>query len=86
MEEILRKLEEIDSLSIQDGISKHHIEIRKNESETIVSANKPGLVWLALELLKLAEQNTVGSHLHIDEITMADKAETNLVISLNAAE
>jgi len=86
MEELIKELEKIDSLSIKDGVSKHYIEITKNKSEVILSANKQGLVWLALEALKLAQKQQDGSHVHIDECSLADKAETDIVITYKSAE
>ena len=86
MNEIIKKLEELDSFSIKNGVSKHYLEITKKEDETILFANKEGLVWLACEILKLAEKESEGSHIHIDENGLADRAETNLVISYKSVE
>ena len=86
MEKLIRELEEINSLSTIDGVSKHYLEITKNNFETVLSANKQGLVWLALEALKLAQKHQDGAHVHIDESGLADKAETNIVITYKSVE
>jgi len=86
MEELIKELEKIDSLSIKNGVSKHHIEITKNKSEVILSANKQGLVWLALEALKLAQKQQDDFHVHIDGCSLADKAEIDIVITYKSAE
>lgn len=80
MEEIINTLRQLDEKSVQDGVSSHYIEIRQNEYETVLGGNKEGLVWLALQALKLAS-SIEGAHLHLDEAGMADSAETNLVIT-----
>lgn len=86
MEELIQKLEEINSLSTNNELSSHYIGITKNNTETVLKVNKQGLVWLALEVLKLAEKQQEGRHLHIDECGLADKAETNIIITYKSAE
>lgn len=61
------------------------VEVRKNEIETVIAGNQDGLVHIALQLLRLAEGESLGGHYHIDESSIADTAETNVVLSYKQA-
>ena len=55
------------------------IRIRTEGKETIISANKDGLVSLAHHLLVLAEE-TPGSHIHLDEYNSLEEGSSGLII------
>lgn len=76
---IISQLEVIDSHSTSGGISKIFIEITTGPGETVVSANQEGPVHLARQLLSLATRSA-GAHFHLDESSVADFAETNVVL------
>ena len=86
LNEIIKKLETLDKLSTTDGISNHFLDISNNELETVVSANREGFIWLALEALKLAQNAQNGTHIHIDEDGIADKSDKSLVLSYKNEE
>lgn len=86
MKEIIKQLKKLDQASINEGISTHFIEVLSNSDETVISANKEGLTWLALQCLKLAENGSEAAHVHIDESSIADKAEVAVVLARKSAE
>ena len=55
------------------------IRIHTEGNETIISANKDGLVSLAHHLLVLAEE-TSGSHIHLDEYNSLEEGSSGLII------
>ncbi len=85
LNEIIQRLQSLDSESTNGGISNHYFEVSNNDVETVISANREGLIWFALEALKLAENSVEGAHLHIDEYGIADKVDKGLVLSFKNA-
>jgi hypothetical protein len=61
------------------------VEVFKNSHETVLAANKEGLVHLALQILRLADKATDGAHFHIDESSIADRAEVSVVLTYREA-
>ena len=86
LEDIVKQLIELDNKSIEGGVAHQYLTISQNKYEVTISANKEGLIWLALEALQLANASQQGSHVHIDESGIADKADVPLVLSYKAAE
>lgn len=82
MRSIIEELQAIDSLALQGAVSSHYIEITSVKGETVISANREGLIHLALQLLSIAECDSPGAHYHLDEASMADSAEVSVVFSL----
>jgi hypothetical protein len=81
MTELSSIIEAIEILkSSAGGAAASFIEVRDNGSETIVGGNYVGLLYLARDLLVLAEQGGDGSHVHIDQFSSADVADRPLVL------
>ncbi len=72
----------ISDLESLEAASGSFIEVRKNAFETVVSGNRDGLTQLALQILRLAESDFSGAHYHLDETSIADAADTNVVFAL----
>ncbi len=81
---VIAHLESLDEASTS-AVSKSFIEVRKNAFETVVSGNRTGLVQLALQLLRLAEAESLGAHYHLDETSIADAADASVVFALKQA-
>jgi hypothetical protein len=58
-----------------------YIEITAGK-ETVIRANREGLLLLAEELIKLCECSFEGAHYHLDEYGMAHKCDKPVVITL----
>jgi hypothetical protein len=83
LEDIENALSRLDATAVKGGVSRHFIEVRDNGEEVVVGGNKEGLVRLALELVRLAVKNQTGAHVHIDDVSLADVAERNLVLRVS---
>lgn len=57
------------------------INVTKTDNEVLISANKAGLISLAVQLLTLAQDNApLGCHFHYDEHNALEKGAANLII------
>ena len=66
-----------------DSYSNNYlIEIEDTEYETVLSANREGMLLLIKALLMLCEANKEWSHYHLDEAGAAYKCNKPMVISL----
>ena len=79
---LISELKAIDSRAFENGTSSHYIEVTSGVGETVISANPEGFVHLALQLLAIAESGHSGTHYHLDEVSMADTAEINVVFAI----
>jgi len=50
--------------------------------ELVIRANRSGLLCLARELVNLATNGGVGSHITVDEHTLADEAASSLALTV----
>ena len=82
---LISELESMDATNTLSAPSQIFVEVRRNSDETIILGNQEGLVHIALQLLRLAEKESLGGHYHIDESSVADTAETNVVLSYKKA-
>ena len=82
MKDIIDKLRELDAKAIKDNVSSHFVEITSAQNEVVIAGNQEGLIYLALQLLLVAEKGYVGSHCHIDEASIADRADVAVVFVL----
>lgn len=64
----------------------HLVQDDESTREAVLGANRDGLIYLAIQCLKLAETGVPGSHYHFDEAGVADKADPQLVIVRRKAE
>jgi hypothetical protein len=70
-----------------DGFHHHwengfEIQVNGNESLVNISANKEGLISLAIQLLTLAQENvSSGTHFHLDQFNSLNDGSTELIIS-----
>lgn len=83
LDKIIAELAAIDSTAWKAQLNMPTIDIRSKESEVVIFGNKAGLVHLALQLLRTANSDVVGAHYHLDEVSLADVAEINVVFTLN---
>ncbi len=60
----------------EDGF---RIRVTVNDSETLISANREGLLSLAKQLRDLAEE-LPGSHIHYDEYNSLEEGSAELII------
>lgn len=81
LRKLISELESFAARNLSSGAGNLFLEVRKNETETVIAGNRDGLVEVALQLLRLAESESCGGHYHIDESSIADMAETNVVLS-----
>ena len=81
--ELLRQLRSL--LEAAGGFEASSIEIRDSGHEVVVCGNKAGLIWLASQVLALAERTTFGAHIHIDSASGADVADRPLILQLSCA-
>ena len=86
LEDIVAALELLEDSAVSEGVSHHFIEISSSNDEITLSANQPGLIWLALQSAKLALDSSNAKHVHIDTAGIADTADGPLVISFKKAE
>lgn len=82
---VISNLESLEAASRPTAVSNSFIEVRKNAFETVVSGNRDGLIQLALQILRLAESESLGAHYSLDETSIADAADTNVVFALKQA-
>jgi hypothetical protein len=85
---IIDALEKIDAASVDNGVSRHFLEVVKTgakREEITIRGNREGLIYLALKCLDLALRKNEGSHHHFDEVSMLDTAEAPLVIAYKSA-
>jgi hypothetical protein len=83
---IIEQLRAIDRGSVRDGVSNHFLEVLSQNGEIVLGGNREGLVWLALQCVELAICNVPGTHYHLDERSMADRADLPLVIRVSPSE
>lgn len=55
------------------------IRVTQHGSETLISANREGLISLANILTALADENA-GSHIHLDEFNSLESGSAGLII------
>ena len=78
--EIAAQLRELDNQSVKSGQGRHYIEILSGNGQVTIGANREGLIWLALQFAELTCRNEAGAHVHLDEASMADRADLALVL------
>jgi len=78
--QIEAELKSLDDMATVGGVSRSYVEVRNGTNEVIIGGNTEGLVLLALQLVRLAQNETPGAHIHIDEASIAGLAETRLVL------
>lgn len=61
----------------EDGFS---IAVKVECDAVTITANKEGLMSLANHLIALAQDNTPGAHLHLDENNSLEDNSTELII------
>lgn len=61
----------------EDGFS---IAVKVENNAVTISANKEGLLSLANHLRALAQDNTPGAHIHLDEHNSLEKSSTELIV------
>lgn len=84
MQNILEELRKLDAQALKGDVSSHFIEVASAHGETVISGNQAGLVHLALQILMVAEKGQEGGHYHLDEASMADRAEVGVVFALKS--
>jgi len=80
---IIAALAAIDSEALETQLTIPTVEIRSKTGEVVISGNKTGLQHLALQLLRISNSSVVGAHYHLDETSIADIAESNIIFTLN---
>ena len=78
--EIAAQLRELDNDSVKSGQARQYIELLSANGEVTIGANREGLIWLALQFAELACGNEPGAHVHLDEASMADRADLAIVL------
>ena len=58
------------------------IEVCGENKEIVIRGNKEGLTELANQIFRVANSKIKGAHYHLDEASIADLAEVNVVFSL----
>ena len=83
-----KKIEEIEKVVNGENclLKDSVLDIVNGSGEVVISGNKQGLVLLALQILRLADNGTSGSHYHIDECSIADRADISVVVSLKGSD
>lgn len=81
---IIAELTDIDSEALEAQLTIPTVDVRSQNGEVIISGNKTGLQHLALQLLRISNSSVVGAHYHLDEASIADIAETNVIFTLNS--
>ena len=61
----------------EDGFS---IAVKVENDAVTISANKEGLLSLANHLKALAQDNTPGAHIHLDEHNSLEESSTELIV------
>lgn len=77
-------LAELDESFIKDGVSAHFLQIIKNEHEVVIRGNYEGLIYLAKNILQIAEKKTEGSHIHLDSSGILDRCDVDTVIAYHS--
>jgi len=81
IEDVLSDLRSLDEESSKGGVSRVYVEVRDTGArEVAVRANREGLIALAAQLVALAVKPTSGKHAHIDEASIADHCDRDLVL------
>lgn len=62
-----------------EWVNGFEIRVSMNKRETVISANKEGLLSLARQLTALAEE-TAGSHIHYNEFNSLEEGSAELII------
>lgn len=69
----------MDGKMITDWVDGALIRVSISSGETVISANKEGLLSLAQQLTALAEE-PAGSHIHYDENNSLEEGSIELII------
>lgn len=85
LERIVEQLRAFDGTSVQGNSSKHFIEIISTNGEVVIGGNREGLMWLALQCADLALHDEPGAHYHLDQSSMADRADLPVVLRVSTA-
>jgi hypothetical protein len=83
--EVAAQLRELDDESVEPGQARHYIEVLSANGEVTIGANREGLIWLALQFAELACRNEPGAHVHLDQASMADRADLAIVLRRSKA-
>jgi uncharacterized protein (DUF885 family) len=83
IDEIIAELAAIDAESLENQQRIPTIDVRSKTGEVVISGNKSGLQHLALQLLRISNSSVVGAHYHLDEASIADVAESNVIFTLD---
>jgi hypothetical protein len=60
---------------------RFEINVKSDENNIVISANKAGLISLAKQLLTLAQDNVPsGCHFHFDDYNSLENGSTDLII------
>ena len=59
------------------------LEVCNGNNEVVIRGNKEGLTELANQILRVANSKVNGAHYHLDEASIADLAEVNVIFSLS---
>ncbi len=83
IEDIIKKLEQIDSNFIKNGISYHYLDFEIDDNGTaVIGGNSEGLIHFATDILRLAMNGKSGSHNHYDQTSLFDKCDRELIFIL----
>ncbi len=85
LRELIGELEMLEVSPKSGEASTLFLEVLDNPHETVLAANREGMIHLALQILRLAEKANEGAHFHIDESSIADRAETGVVLTYREA-
>ena len=80
---IIAELTNIDSEALEAQLTIPTVDVRSQNGEVVISGNKTGLQHLALQLLRISNSSVVGAHYHLDEASIADVADTNVIFTFN---
>ena len=75
----LRKL--VEEFVNEEVFRESYISIIDNEYETVLHANKEGILILIKQMIELCHDNVINKHCHIDENSIADNCERPIVIT-----
>jgi hypothetical protein len=85
---VVEQLHKIDALAIDNGVSRHFLEIEKAPdcSELRINGNPQGLIHLARAVLDVAITGLEGAHHHFDSSGIVDRTDLPVVVRLKAAD
>lgn len=82
IDEIIAALTTVDSDALDGPLNFPALDVRSKNDEVVISGNKTGLQHLALQLLRIANSGVVGAHYHLDTVSIANVAETDVIFTL----